>query len=191
MTGINEEARERHAFNKLTRLMISVHDFEQARSAATFLLEQVDSSAKYPLAEMRRFRCYETAMVIAYARPFSMAKGEVGRLTWKDIGLSPTVEEKSLHEKLIKHRNTLYGHSDAEFVQMRVWVMHQSNSSGVDSDYVLPRFDEHMRFSLVEVNAIHEISLKLVHALFHECQKLGANFKDRFTTYDLNIGVCR
>jgi len=182
MTGINEEARERHAFNKLTRLMISVHDFEQARSAATFLLEQVDSSAKYPLAEMRRFRCYETAMVIAYARPFSMAKGEVGRLTWKDIGLSPTVEEKSLHEKLIKHRNTLYGHSDAEFVQMRVWVMHQSNPSGVDSDYVLPRFDEHMRFSLVEVNAIHEISLKLVHALFHECQKLGANFKDRFTT---------
>jgi len=65
-------------------------------SAATFLLEQVDGSAKYPLAEMRRFRCYETAMIIAYARPFSMAKGEVGRLTWKDIELSLTMQEKSL-----------------------------------------------------------------------------------------------
>jgi hypothetical protein len=106
-----------------------------------------------------------------------------------DIELSLTVEEKSLHEKLMKHRNTLYGHSAAEFVEMRVWVMHQSNPSGADGDFVLPRFDEHMRFSLVEVAAIHEISLKLVHALFHECQKLGAEFKDRFATYDLNIGV--
>ena len=63
----NEEARKRHAFSKLTRLMISGHDLQQALSAATFLLEEVDETANYPLAEMRRLRCYETAMVIAYA----------------------------------------------------------------------------------------------------------------------------
>jgi hypothetical protein len=125
------------------------------------------------------------------ARPFSTAKGDVGRLTWKDVKLSLTTEEKALHDKLIKYRNTLYGHSDAEFVEMRIWVMRQSNPNGIDSDFVLPRFDEHMRLSLVEVNAIHELSLKLVQALFHECQKLGAKFKDRFTTYDLDIVVRR
>jgi hypothetical protein len=88
MRGTNEEGRTRHAFNKLKRLLISVRDFQEALSAATFLLEEVDQSAKYSLAEIRRFRCYETAMVIAYARPFSMAKGEVGPLKPKDTRLS-------------------------------------------------------------------------------------------------------
>src|SRR3984893_14857438 len=145
MTGINEEARERHAFNKLTRLMISVHDFEQARSVATFLLEQVDQFAKYSLAEMRRFRCYETAMVIAYARPFSMAKGEIGPLKPKDTRLSMNAAEKSLHRKLITHRNTVYGHSDAEFVEMRVMILHQPlDHSTAGFDFVMPRFEEGM-----------------------------------------------
>ena len=184
MRGTNEEGRTRHAFNKLKRLLISVRDFQEALSAATFLLEEVDQSAKYSLAEIRRFRCYETAMVIAYARPFSMAKGEVGPLKPKDTGLSMTAAEKSLHRKLITHRNTVYGHSDAEFVEMRVMVLHlplDHNPAGFD--WVMPRFEERMRFSLTEIGAIHDMLHKLVHALAHQCQKLGAAFKDRFTTY--------
>jgi hypothetical protein len=189
MRETNEEARKRHAFNKLTRLMISIHDFEEAHSAATFLLEAVEESAKYPLAERRRFRCYETAMVIAYARPFLMAKGEVGPLKWKDTGLSMTMAEKSLHRKLIKHRNIVYGHSDSEFVEMRVMVMHEHfDHNGVDFNWVMPRFEEGMRSSLAEVDAIQEMLRKLVHALVHQSQKLGAEFKDKFTTYELNIG---
>lgn len=176
---ITEEDRKQRDFNKLTRLMISIHDFEQSRSAATFLLEEVNDAAKYPLVEMRRFRCLETAMVVAYARPFSMAKGEVGPLTWKDTKLSPTPEEKGLHQKLIKHRNTLYGHSDAEFVKMKVWFM-QETSGGRDVGMVFPQFDEHMRFSLAEINAVHEITLKLIHALVHQCAEQGAQFGDRF-----------
>jgi len=53
MRGTNEEDRTRHAFNKLKRLLISVRDFQEALSAATFLLEEVDQSAKYSLAEIR------------------------------------------------------------------------------------------------------------------------------------------
>ena len=59
------EARER-AFSKLSRLMISGHDFQQALSATTYLLEEVDGSVNSGLAELRRFRCCETTMVIAY-----------------------------------------------------------------------------------------------------------------------------
>jgi hypothetical protein len=176
---ISEEDRKHRAFNKLMRLMLSIHDFEQARSGATFLLEEVDESAKYALPEMRRFRCFETAMVVAYARPFSMAKGDVGPLTWKDTKLSPTPEEKGLHQKLIKHRNTLYGHSDAEFVKMKVWFMHQT-PDGKDVGMVFPQFDEHMRFSLAEIAAVHEITLKLIHALVHQCARQGTEFGDRF-----------
>jgi hypothetical protein len=185
MRVTNEEARAR-AFNMLTRLMISSHDFQEALSAATFLVEEVDQSAKYPLAQIRRFRCYETAMVIAYARPFSMAKGAVGPLKWKDTGLRRTVAEKSLHEKLMGHRNTVYGHSDAEFVEMRVMVLRRSHDHDpAGFDFVMPRFDEGMRYSLAEVGAIHQMLHKLVVALVHEIQRLGAAFKDRFTTYEL------
>jgi hypothetical protein len=49
----------------------------------------------------------------------------------------------------------------------------------------MPRFEEGMRYSLVEVGAIHEMLHKLVVALVHEIQRLGAAFKDRFTTYEL------
>jgi hypothetical protein len=128
-------------------------------------------------------------MVIAYARPFLMAKGEVGPLKWKDTGLSMTMAEKSLHRKLIKHRNIVYGHSDSEFVEMRVMVMHEHfDHNGVDFNWVMPRFEEGMRSSLAEVDAIQEMLRKLVHALVHQSQKLGAEFKDKFTTYELNIG---
>jgi len=161
---IGEEDRKQRAFNKLTRLMLSIHDFEQSRSAATFLLEEVDDAAKYSLAEMRRFRCFETAMVVAYARPFSMAKGEVGPLTWNDTKLAPSAEDTGIHKKIIEHRNTIYGHSDAGSVRMKVWIMHQT-SSGKDVGMVFPQFDEHMRFSLSEINAVHELTLKLIYAL--------------------------
>jgi hypothetical protein len=186
MRATNEEARTRHAFNKLTRLMISVRDFQEALSAATFLLADVDQSAEYRLAEMRRFRCYETAMVIAYARPFSIAKGEVGPLKSKDIGYSMTVAETSLHRKLIKHRNTVYGHSDAEFVEMHIMVLHLPlDHKPTGFDWLMPRFEERMRFSLTEIDAIHEMLTKLIRALAHQGQKLGSAFKDRFTTYDI------
>ena len=47
------------------------------------------------------------------------------------------------------------------------------------------QFKEDMRFSLAEVRAIEEMLRKLVHALFHEIQILGATFKGRFTTCKL------
>jgi hypothetical protein len=186
----NEEARKRHTFNKLTRLMISSHDFQQALSAATFLLEDVEEgAAKYSLADLRRFRCYETSMVIAYARPFSMAKGEVRPLTWKDTRLSRTAEETELHKKIIKHRNTLYGHSDAEFVEMRVLVMRHRASDRKDweFDFTSPRFEEGMRFSLAEVLDIATMARRLLHGTIEETQRIGAPFKDRFTKYEIDI----
>jgi hypothetical protein len=168
--------------------MISGYDFQQALSSATFLLEEVNEGVNYSLPELRRFRCYETAMVIAYARPFSMAKGEVRPLRWRDTGLSRTAAERSLHAKLIKHRNTVCAHSDADFVRMRVLVMHEYfEHNDVDLNLVISRFQEGMRFSLTEIDTIEDMLHKLIHSLFHKCQKLGAEFKDRFTTYELNI----
>jgi hypothetical protein len=116
---MGETQEQKRAFSKLTRLLISVRDFQHALSAATFLLAEVDDAGRYRLENLRRFRCYETTMVVAYARPFSRARGGVGPFRFADAGVQASSSEKRLHEKIMKHRNTLYAHSDAEFVEMK------------------------------------------------------------------------
>jgi hypothetical protein len=112
-----------------------------------------------------------------------MAKGEVGPLTPKDTGLSMTETERSLRRSLIAHRNTVYGHSDAEFVEIHVTRFHLPlDHDPAGFDCLIPRFEERMRFSLTEIHTIHEMLHKLVHALVRQSQKFGTAFKDRFTT---------
>jgi hypothetical protein len=186
--GSNEQARKRHSFHKLTRLMLSVHDFEQAMSSAMFLLETVDEEKSYPLSELRRFRCYETAMVVAYARPFSMAKGEVRPLSWKDTGLPQTTERRALHQKLLKHRNTIYGHSDAEFVNVRVYLTRTyMKNQNKNFDWIQPRFDEGMRFTLDEIAKVEETARRLVGSLARQIQNVGSEFSDRFKLMSLDV----
>jgi hypothetical protein len=99
-----------------------------------------------------------------------------------------TETERSLHRKLITHRNTVYGHSDAEFVEMHVMLLHTPlEHTPTGFDWLMPRFEERMRFSLTEIFAIYEMLPKLVYSLAHQCQRFGAAFKDRFTTYDIGM----
>lgn len=162
--------------------MISIQDFQIAASAAVFLLEDVDETAKYSLADLRRFRCYETTMVIAYARPFSIAKGLVGPLKKAEV-LKRKDDFNLLHEKIIKSRNTLYGHSDAEFVEMRVWAI-TPFADRPDVAMTMPRFDEGMRFSFDEVGRIREKLPEFVATLMRQTQELGRDFHDRFHRLD-------
>lgn len=172
-----DELREKR-FNRLQRWMISSRDFAIVRSAATFLLEEVDEEKSYPLAEIRRLKCYETAMVIAYARPFSMAKGEVGPLTEKDINLKRSDPFYPTHSKLIQKRNTLFGHSDADHVEMRVL-----NLNVVEGfHFALPRFGEHLEFSLGEIETIYEQTGVVSEALVKKWMAVAPEFKERFIT---------
>ena len=141
--------REEAEFNRLTRLQLSCSDFSQAMSAASFLLQEVEDEVLYGLADWRRFRCYETTMVVAYARPFSQSKGKVPRLGWKTLGVELSADELSLHDKVIAHRNTLYGHSDADAVELRTLYLHEVfKHNGVEMNLFVPRFEERTRFDL-------------------------------------------
>ncbi len=46
-------------------MIYSLGDLELALSAAAFLSE-VDSDKTYNKVELRRFRCYETTVIVAY-----------------------------------------------------------------------------------------------------------------------------
>lgn len=163
-------------FYRLQRWMISTRDFQIAKSAATFLLEEVDEKAGYPLAEIRKFKCYETTMVVAYARPFSMAKGPVGPLSEKEAGLRKSDPFYTLHSRLIHERNTLFGHSDAEHVDMRVWNIKVDD----DFSFPLPRFGEHLSFTMAEVDQIHEQMSVFMGNLTRRTFESSPRFQDRF-----------
>jgi hypothetical protein len=77
---VNDVERQR------LRLLYSLGDFQLALSACEFLSE-CDADKKYSKIELRRFRCYETAMVTAYTRPFSQSKGMVPKLSLEMTGV--------------------------------------------------------------------------------------------------------
>ncbi len=72
----------------------------------------------YNKIELRRFRCYETTLVVAYTRPFSQSRGAVPPLTMKMVGLKLSNEREALHDSLMEMRNKIMAHSDSEMMRM-------------------------------------------------------------------------
>ncbi|MCT7377398.1 hypothetical protein [Chelativorans salis] len=161
------------------RLLYSLGDFQLALSAAAFLSE-CDPDEKYSKVELRRFRCYETAMIMGYTRPFSEAKGEIPRLTLKMAGVKFTDEQQSLHRKFIRLRNKVIAHSDAEMMR----VVSKAHSMKFDdrSDFIFFEtvFDEGLTFighDLIWANELlHIVSGAVYTKLIKEAQRQPADF---------------
>lgn len=174
------------AWNKLNRVLLSVRDFQQALSAATFLYDELDDA--HGLVAMRRLRCFETNMVVAYARPFSMAHGPVSRLKLTDLAIELDEERTALHQRLIEQRNRLYAHSDAEIVPMSVGVINTIIEEGrPDFQFVMPKFDENTSFTSIEVLRVQDLCHRAHHAALKAAQELGSNFKDRFAHVEIDL----
>ena len=129
-------------------------------------------------------------MVVAYARPFSQSKGRVPKLGWKALGVELSAAELALHDKVLAHRNTLYGHSDADVVELRTQRLHEIfKHNGVEMNLFMPRFEERTRFDLDEIFRICELSGKLHHHAFMACQELGKRFRDRFVPLPIRLSA--
>lgn len=100
------------------RLFYSQRDLQFALSAFNFLLE-VDEAQAYGVVELRRFRCFLDAGVIAYARPFTQTKG-VPLLSFKQIGVKATRGQATLHGDLMNYRHKVVAHSDLDRMRTRV-----------------------------------------------------------------------
>jgi hypothetical protein len=106
-----------HAERRRIRLLYSLGDFQLALSACEFLYE-CDPQKRYSKIDLRRFRCFETALIIAYCRPFSQSESDVPPLTLKMARANLTEQEKALHRRLIRMRNKIIAHSDREMMRM-------------------------------------------------------------------------
>lgn len=174
------------AWNKLKRLMLSGRDFQQAHSAATFLCEEMEAARG--LAALRRLRCFETNVVVSYARPFSQAHGAVKPLRLSDLNLEMKAGWEEMHQRLIRLRNKLFAHSDADIVPMSVTVLNTiMGDERPDFPFVMPRFDEGLSFSDKEVWLIQDLCRHAIHATLVRTQELGIAFKDRFHIHDIDL----
>lgn len=146
------------------RLIYSVRDFQLSLSAVDFFLE-VDEAATYTKIELRRFRCYLDAAVIAYWRPFSRSRG-LPALTFEGIGLTPTPVQIDLHERLKAYRNKVVAHSDPD--RMRILVT-SFNLKGPHQSIVVPiwKYAEGLEFLSDRTLLIEWLHL-LIHVLIEK-----------------------
>tara|TARA_R110002049_G_scaffold35531_7_gene114644 strand:+ start:3285 stop:3827 length:543 start_codon:yes stop_codon:yes gene_type:complete len=144
------------------RIIYSSWDFQQALSALTFLCEECEFDEKYSKIELRRFRCFETTVIVSFARPFKVGRGK-SPLELSEIGFQFTEDEEKLKNKLLRLRDKVVSHSDEEEMVYRTY----SFSIFDDSDIRIPRalFQEGLYLRQEEYREIEKLLHKLMHAI--------------------------
>jgi hypothetical protein len=142
---------------QLVRAIYSSWDFQQALSALTFLLEDYDFDEKYDKVSLRRFRCYESTLIISMARPFETTRsGTTIGLRALDIKL--TSVEKELLKKITGLRGTIVAHSAEEKMYFRY-----STFPVLDGEFNVPHFQFNEGLHLEESELLElEIFLRKV-----------------------------
>ncbi|WP_286235810.1 hypothetical protein [Thalassotalea sediminis] len=136
------------------RLIYSGWDFQQALSALTFLLEECEYDKRYSKVEMRRFRCFETTLIVSFARPFKAGWGREN-LDLSKIGFTFTEEDLILKNKIIKLRDKVISHSDEEQMHYKSYSFKPID----DRDIRVPMtvFNESLYLNESEVRAIENL----------------------------------
>jgi hypothetical protein len=141
------------------RAMYSAWDFQQALSALTFLLQDCDFEVTHAKVELRRFRCYETNVIISFCRPFEDSRGGT-TLGLRALGIVLSPDEKSLKDKLLSLRRKIVAHSDEEEMHFRV------DTHSIEG-IAIPHFqyDEGLHLSYDELDKLEDLLRKLRHKL--------------------------
>lgn len=144
------------------RIIYSVWDFQQALSALTFLMEECEYDKKYNVVDLRKFRCFETTLIVSFARPFKTGRGRE-ELDLSSIGYELTAEESDLKDKLIRLRDKVVSHSDEEEMEYRTFSIQPFD----DHDVRLPiaRFQEALYLEEAEIYKIQTLLKRLNRAL--------------------------
>ena len=145
------------------RVVYSGWDFQQALSALTFLLEECEYGDKYHKVELRRFRCFETSLVVAFARPFKTGRGRE-QFDLSVIGLDLDEKELALKEKLIRLRDKVVSHSDEEEMEYRTHTF--KPLEGHDLRMPVEHFRETLYLKEKEVHQIEKLLHRILFPFF-------------------------
>lgn len=166
--------------SQLHRLIYSCWDFQQALSALTFLMEDCDFEAKYSPVELRRFRCYETNVVVSFARPFDNSPGRT-TLSLRSIGIKLTPGERDLKDALIRLRHQIVAHSDEEAMHYRGTTIRPLD----DHPLTVPLFqyDEGLHITEAQCRPLEELLRRLKEATYKTLFDIAQRSPDRLERY--------
>lgn len=110
--GLDKKSYQK--FKLFNRILISYNDFKQSHETASVLLSG-DYYENFPEKDYQLVIALNMATMVSYARPFLDSKGELAhnRLPGKALRIL-NAEEKEVHDIVIKGRNTIMAHSDAD-----------------------------------------------------------------------------
>ncbi|WP_048710117.1 hypothetical protein [Microvirga massiliensis] len=171
------------------RLILTLRDLAHARSAITFIEEDVDFEERYPLAGLRKFACYETTLIVSYCRPFSESQGGLPRLSYRKMGIRLSPFTRTLHEELIAKRNKIFAHSDGDHIDHAPpTVMNGVNWQGQSFTTLFPpRFQEGILLDYARVQQASILVSSLSNAVMHQLQAMHIHFVDVLPSMDLDL----
>jgi hypothetical protein len=159
------------------RTIYSGWDFQQALSASTFLIQECEYDKKYSRIDLRRFRCFETTLIVSFARPFKVGRGRE-QLDLSTIGFEFTAEETELKDKLLRLRDKVVSHSDEEEMEYRTDFIKPFD----DHDVRMPisKFQEALYLEETEIHKIQELLHRISRALAEYQFKVVQSNPDEF-----------
>lgn len=163
---------------QLTRAIYSLWDFQQALSALTFLLEDCEFEEKYDKVTLRRFRCYESNLIISMARPFETTRGGT-TIGLKALGIQILDSEKALVEKVLDLRRKIIAHSAEEEMHFRV------STFPVDGEMKFPhfQFNEGLHLEKKELLELEIFLRKLMSGMAHFFFKVAQENPEMLNKY--------
>jgi hypothetical protein len=144
------------------RIIYSSWDFQQALSALTFLFEDCEFDKTYSRVELRKFRCFETTMIVSFARPFKTGRGRE-KLDLSGIGFEFTDEENKLKEKLLRLRDKVVSHSDEEGMEYKTYSFQPFDDSEIRMPIEI--FQEALYLSEEEYSEIEDLLHRIMDAI--------------------------
>lgn len=163
---------------QLTRAIYSLWDFQQALSALTFLLEDCEFEEKYDKVTLRRFRCYESNLIISMARPFETTRGGT-TIGLRALGIQILDSEKALAEKVLDLRRKIIAHSAEEEMHFRVGTF------PVDGEMKFPhfQFNEELHLEKRELLELETFLRKLMSGMAHFFFKIAQENPEMLNKY--------
>jgi hypothetical protein len=124
-------------------------------------------------------------MIVAYARPFLGAHGEIPKLSFKIAGAKLTDEQKTLHQRILIVRNKAIAHSDADMMHMISKAGPTAYSEDVELVFFQTVFDEGLEFIGLTLDKLRSLIEAVYGSIF---RKLFADAQTDPKSFDLPSG---
>lgn len=164
---------------QLDRAIYSNWDFQQALSALTFLLEECNFECRYSRIQLRRFRCFETTVIVAFSRPFAPSRGR-HTLGLRALGVTLTDDELQLKSRVLSLRAKIIAHSDEELMHFKGVTIHFEDSS-VAMPVIL--YQETLYLEQAELVALEALLKKLIHGIATKVFHIAQSQPERLNVY--------